>query len=147
MKPILLYLLLVGIPVLAIAGILNYGGRLEAPPPIGGSWQLAPSVPTGSGHACLDIPSGTALEISQSGVYLALILKDPFNARFSGRIEHAQVEATGGAAWASGCFGHPLVLRAHLQTEGGEARLVGSLAAAKCGACSPILFRAAPAKK
>ena len=147
MKSVFLYLFLVGIPVMAIAGILHYGGGLEAPPSIGGTWQLALSVSAGAGPACIDVPVGTALEISQSGVYLLLTLKDPLNAQLSGRLDHARVEAVGGLAAAGSCAGHPLALRADLQTESGEPRLVGSLAAAECGACAPVPFRAAPAKK
>src|SRR5690606_1110238 len=43
MRPALLYLVLVGLPLLGVLGILRAGSGLAAPPSFGGAWALAPA--------------------------------------------------------------------------------------------------------
>src|SRR2546425_9400647 len=94
---VIAYVCLVGIPVLAVIGILDAGYNLRAPIAVGGTWDVQ-----GDLHALATAPCAASLgnsqprvlEISQSGKYLSF----SFDAiRGSARLEGTTIAA--GELW------------------------------------------------
>ncbi|MCC6642500.1 MAG: hypothetical protein IT386_15175 [Deltaproteobacteria bacterium] len=148
MKIVLLYLVLVGLPVLGVVGILRLGGRLGAPPDIGGVWraEIAPAaqlVPP-----CVELaPDAPAFDVEQSGVHADVTLNDPARTRLEailrgtrlwGRAASLPMLGTARAA----CPQAPLELAADFIMDGRVAQLAGQLWAGGCAACAPVSFRA-----
>ncbi len=148
MKAFLLYLSLVGLPLAGVFGILRIGSQIEAPPRIGGVWQAAaaPSMPLAP--PCVDLPSQVdAFELTQSGVYVEVSLRDPSRTRLDARLQGirlsgwaARLPLLGAARLA--CPDSPLELAADLVSDGHVSQLVGTLWAGGCAACAPVAFRA-----
>ena len=148
MKAVLLYLALVGLPVLGVAGVLRLGGRIEAPPDIGGVWraEIAPAVQLVP--PCVELtPDATAFDVVQSGVHAGVTLNDPARTRLDATLRGARLWGRAaqlpllGTARAA-CPGAPLELAADFSTDGRDAQLVGHLWAGGCAACAPLSFRA-----
>ena len=90
MKNVALYILAVGLPILAIFGLLYLGEDLEAPMSVGGTWAIE------SSGACDFAPiakASPALEISQSGPRLEIELGDAGRTVLHGDLEGARVTA------------------------------------------------------
>jgi hypothetical protein len=86
LKTIVLYLLMVGIPLLGVLMILKLGSGLKAPTSVGGDWQLAVADSPG----CL-LPGAaaepTVLRITQSGADLQLSLRDQPGPKLAARLD------------------------------------------------------------
>jgi hypothetical protein len=96
MKAILLYMILVGVPVLGILGLLRVGQRVSAPISLVGKWsaQLTPPNPQDlAGDDSLLRPGSTSLRISQSGSHLLLSFGDGQNTTFVGNIQDMTINA------------------------------------------------------
>src|SRR6267378_4265967 len=79
MRAVLLYLVLVGLPVLGIFGLLRVGQTLSAPISLAGRWnaQLSVASPLGSSVGDpLIHPGPTVLSITQSGPQVFLTFDD-----------------------------------------------------------------------
>src|SRR5437867_885313 len=97
MRPVLLYMFLVGVPVLAVSGNLRVGERLRPPIFVGGTWNIEQTANTGTDFSCGDSlisPNRTVLTISQSGSHLTLMLNDENRTTFAGEIRDASIIAT-----------------------------------------------------
>jgi hypothetical protein len=147
-KAVLLYLLLVGLPVLGVVGILRLGSRLEAPADIGGSWRAAYAPAAQLVPPCVELaPEGPAFDVTQSGLHAGVTLNDPSRTRLDARLRGARLWASAerlpllGTARAA-CPDAPLELAAELVPDGRESQLVGQLWAGGCAACAPVSFRA-----
>lgn len=74
---LLAYVCLVGIPLLALLGILYAGRNLYAPIALGGAWHLQADLRPPNLNECtpaVDAARHSVLIISQSGKYLTLVL-------------------------------------------------------------------------
>jgi len=88
---------LVGVPVLAVSGVLRVGERLRPPIFVGGTWNIEQAAPTDADSLCGDSlinPNRTILTISQSGSHLTLMLNDENRTTFAGEIRDASIVAT-----------------------------------------------------
>lgn len=134
MRSILLYLALVGVPLLGVLGILQIGRGLVPPPAFGGTWRIEPETAE-SGAGCA-LPAGT-MRIEQSGLRARVML--------------------GAGAGSAEVDGRALRTRTLLPTSGGDCsgwhldaaglggavpeRLEGRLVPEGC-ACAPVAFTA-----
>jgi len=140
LKSVALYLVLVGLPLLGLFALLDWGRRLGPPPAIGGRSELAE--PTTA--ACPGLPAQAVISIEQSGRFLRVRLDDmPFG---EGRLDDGRVRASVPALLV-GCPAEALALEATLDDSG--ERLVGRLGRPGCDACPPaaLVAERLPAKK
>lgn len=148
MKAGLLYLVLVGLPVLGVVGILRLGGSLTAPPDIGGSWRAGFAPAAQLVPPCVEIRSdATAFDLTQSGVHVGVTLNDAAQTRLEARLGGARLWGRAerlpllGTA-RTACPEAPLELAADVVWDGYAWQLVGNLWAGGCAACAPVSFRA-----
>jgi hypothetical protein len=139
MRSALIYLGLVGGPILGLLGILEAGKRLVPPPSIGGVWVV--QEPLG-GELARCLGPGIRLEIEQSGVRAQVTL-DSLRTVVNVELRADSIAGLGPAPAGGGCPGGTLSLRAKLEGDGAMPReMTGALALADCPACSPATFRA-----
>lgn len=143
------YALLVALPLLGLAGILNYGRRLTAPLSVDGVWHFE----TGSnGLADLLCVKNDVLihdgsvAISQSGKVLALNVSGQTQFAATGSIEGNKVTASilpSGSGQRAGCRNDRPVTLSATVTPGADPRfLVGVLTLKDCASCIPVEFHA-----
>ena len=97
MRAVLLYLVLVGLPVLGICGLLRVGQTLSAPISLAGRWnaQLSVASPLGSSvGGPLIHPGPTVLSISQSGSQVFLTFDDIQKTTLIGNIQDLTIDAS-----------------------------------------------------
>jgi len=137
LKSLAVYLLLVGIPLAALAAILRAGGRLHAPPPVAGEWRVdVPGFPVdGAGG---EAPP-RALTVSQSGAHLSVA--------FAGRELRGTLEGDSLAVASHEvrftpprCFRGDLEVRARVDTAARPERMSGTVGVP--GACADLPFTA-----
>ena len=95
-RSILLYLALVGLPVVGVLGILHLGQRLTAPVSVGGAWIVEIAPGSATDPSCADPPirsNRPVLTISQSGPRLALILNNGGRTNLTGEIRGVTITA------------------------------------------------------
>lgn len=146
-----LYLFLVGVPVLAISGVLRVGQSLRSPIFVGGAWSVERSWNTDPNSSCgySFINSGrTILTISQSGSRLLLTLNDENMTTFAGEIRDATITATiarlasDTSIDAPGVSGASIRLHARVERESGADRLLGALTFYDCPTPTVMSFSA-----
>ncbi len=141
MKTALLYVTLVGVPLLGLTGILYLGQRLVPPPGVGGTWAFTVGEHEQARAPCarMEAPEdGLELVLSQSGPRLVGRFNDAAQTRLSGRLHAAGIR--GRVRGADGCAGNALVqLEAELREEADGLHLVGRLTDPGC-ACAPVAF-------
>jgi len=126
------YILMVGVPILALLGILDVGRGITAPPSIGGDWNLefdAASI-CASGLAKVRQP---ALNISQSGTEALVTVNDGRAAAFPVTIDGNTLRSQTVTATITG--------------KPGQRVLDGKLDIAGCGPVAFHAVRRPPAKK
>lgn len=143
------YVSLVGLPVLALIGVLRTGGRLTAPPFIGGTWTVESDMKALAAIPCAAaVIHGQApvLAISQSGRYLYAGLGDPDETSLAGSVEGREIAIgiSNATAVAAGLCrpDNPVMLAAKLERDKDTATLIGEVTAAGCADCRPVPFRA-----
>jgi hypothetical protein len=143
MKSVLLYLVLVGTPLLGLLGIIEAGERLTPPQSVGGDWQLADESARALAGWCAAGPVArppTTLTVSQSGTYLELAFDGRPKRSLSARLDGDAI--TGAFAlpdWAS-CPGHRALLRARV---GDGDRMIATLRGdAACPGCPALQLEA-----
>jgi hypothetical protein len=97
MRSVLLYLVLVGMPVLGILGLLRVGQKLSAPISLAGPWnaQLSlPSQPDSAAGDSLSDPGPILLNISQSGPNLFLAFDDDQKTTLVGKVQDTTIDAS-----------------------------------------------------
>ncbi|HEX8299802.1 MAG TPA: hypothetical protein VF594_11640, partial [Rubricoccaceae bacterium] len=87
MKSALLYIILVGLPLLGVFAVLRLGEAAEAPPAVGGEWRVV------EGAQCA-VPDST-IRIEQSGKYVHVLIAG--RAEMTARIAGDALAADGGA--------------------------------------------------
>jgi hypothetical protein len=142
-KTTVVYLFLVAPPFLGLVGILELGGRLTAPPAIGGEWQLDGAARGIATEPCtgLVFDKQATMKVSQSGLRAELAFADQAKTVLHLQIDADQVAGSGRARAAADCD-QPLALRARLARAGDRDALVGTLERPGCAACPATPFRA-----
>jgi hypothetical protein len=96
MRAILLYILLVGIPVLGVVGILRLGQGLRPPTSVGGTWVVEIGRPAVEAPSCIAEHLGShhlVLSISQSGTHLLVTLSGEKRTTLEGEIKDGSITA------------------------------------------------------
>ncbi len=140
-KFVVAYVFLVGIPLLALVGVLKAGRHLPSPYAVDGSWKLEISASTAASPCSSSFSSlaDPAVNVSQSGQDLVLSLNGlTGNGTLEGKSMRAEFA---GADGASGCSGQALILAATLDPNTRPRTLTGKLSFNSCPSCS-IDFRA-----
>ncbi|HEX2189634.1 MAG TPA: hypothetical protein VHG51_12080 [Longimicrobiaceae bacterium] len=144
MKPFLVYLGLVGAPLLGLLAILRAGERIVPPHHVGGRWEVAADLAAGIARICPGLefpPEGAAVEVSQSGARARLVLNDGARTELDAGLRGAALAGVAGERGPVPCGGRGLRLAARLDTLGG-AELLGTVSVPGCGGCPPAPFRA-----
>lgn len=146
MKTLLLYLALVGLPLLGLTGILYLGERLVPPRGVGGTWELTLDSRAEATTACVrreDHSGHAELVMLQSGSRLEMRFSDEAQTRMAGTIHADSIQGRARGAGPPACAGEGrLRLQARVQQEGDGLRMTGQLTATHC-ACDPVSFTAA----
>lgn len=142
-KSIAVYLLLVAVPLAALAAILRAGGRLRAPAHVAGEWRVeAAGLPLDSAASA----AFRTLAIAQSGIHLSVALA---GRELRGSLRGDSLAAASRTtSWITppACFHDGLELRARVDTAARPARMSGTLGVPG-DACADLPFtaeRAAP---
>ena len=151
MRSFFLYLFLVGVPVLAISGVLRVGQRLRSPIFVGGTWSVERpwnrDHDSSCGHSLIN-SEPTVLTIAQSGSHLLITLNDGSRTTFAGEIHDATITATragvasDGSIDAHGISSAPIRLQATLERENDSDRLLANLTFYDCPTSTAMSFSA-----
>lgn len=148
MRSILLYLALVGLPILGVLAILRLGEEIEAPPHLGGVWSASLAPAAQLVPPCVELAhDSTVFRIAQSGIHVSIVLNDAARTRIESRLvadrlwgRNERLPTLGTARNA--CPDASLELAAEVVAHGRDSILVGHLWAGGCAACEPVSFRA-----
>jgi hypothetical protein len=149
-KFVFAYVVLVALPLVALAGILRSGRTLTAPPSVDGIWSLQidstqlDSLPCGKTLAATPDKS---IAISQSGKTFVLSFANGPKALGSGTVEGTSLHAslTPSTDWSAenGCgSGRSLTLLATVDKATTPRSLAGMLAVGNCPTCRTVEFHA-----
>ncbi len=143
---IVAYILLVGLPLVGLAGVLKSGRGLAAPISIDGVWKVETSSSTSTSAAepcdrAISSLLNSSLLVSQSGRSFELTLNGASKTTVDGSIDGKTLKASLGPV--SGCAsGQTVTLVASVDPQSDPKSLSGSLTAADCASCMPLQFRA-----
>jgi hypothetical protein len=141
MKSLVLYLVLVGSPLLGLLGILRAGERIVPPRLMGGEWELEPSVVHEGLATCFEQGSGDeSWSVSQSGTRAEILLPSRPRLRMSGEIRGDSLVGTAIDGRTSICPLGLMRIRAELRESEGAEFLHGTLSRDDCAPCSPMPF-------
>jgi hypothetical protein len=143
------YVLLVGVPLLGLAGVLRTGRTLTPPISVDGVWRVEANtshLPPQSCSKAFSSLANSSFVISQSGKSLVLTFGGPSKTIASGVIEGKSVTASTGPGVSSidlGCGAdQSLVLTATVDSKSEPRSLAGVLAVNNCASCMPVEFHA-----
>lgn len=136
----LAYILLVGVPLLILAGTLRAGRNLTAEPAVFGEWMVERtpnSTPIGKCTALFAETGQTTLVVDQTGTTVSISFGDPRKTTFSGTLKNGRIAAQGE------CGGTESIrLEADVTGKPGQRSLQGRLWVEGCDSCAPVAFRA-----
>lgn len=144
MKTALVYLALVGAPLLGLLGILRAGERIVPPHHVGGEWRVDAPFATALRGPCPELAFGTGgarLDVSQSGPRARLALGDAAGTTLDARLDGVTLVAAT-AEGSPACRGRGLRLEATLLRPDGEPQLAGAATVPGCSRCASVPFRA-----
>lgn len=147
---IIAYILLVGVPLLGLAGVLKVGRTLTAPISIDGVWKVQSNGNTLSTEPCSQAISSLAnstLAISQSGRSLVLTFNNSAKTSALGAIEgkslNAQLVLKEQGSSGAGCGANqPMTFAATVGPKTDLRSITGTLSLNGCSSCSPVAFQA-----
>lgn len=136
------YILLVGLPLLALAGVLRSGRHLSAPLAVDGTWKVEAGNSNLANHPCTDISNllSSPLLISQSGRSLEVSFKGKPAA--SGSLDDKELKSSVSVGNSSGCGNGQVTLAAVVDPKSEPRSLTGQLSFPGCQSCAPVDFRA-----
>jgi len=145
-KFLISYLLLVGVPLLGVAGVLGAGRSLTAPMSTAGSWDLQLDRSINQLQSCgagLVFGHPASLDISQSGEYLALTLNSQTKVSFEGALRGKTIVAHSSVPLEAGC-NHVagLSLTAAIDPKVVPRTMSGVLSFVGCPSCGSVNFQA-----
>lgn len=134
------YILLVGLPLLALVGVLRSGRHLSAPLAVDGTWKVDAGSSNLANHPCTEISSvlNSPLLISQSGRSLEVSFKGKSPA--SGSLDDKNLKSSVSVGNGSGCG--QVTLAAVVDAKSEPRSLTGQLSFPGCQSCAPVDFRA-----
>src|SRR5262245_47833695 len=135
MRSVLLYISMVGLPIVGMIGALHLGRGLAAPASVAGVWRVELDGPQPCNEA--PAPEPLALQIIQSGRRIAISIGDEKKVAAVGELREATLTAAGDS----------LQVKASLHREGDRTRLQGFISLRACGKPTEIEFHATPAPK
>jgi hypothetical protein len=149
----LTYVLLVGLPLLAIALTLRGGAHLQAPLAVRGDWVVSADFASWRREPCAASFVDTSqpfMTITQSGRDLTVVLTNMGNVTMVGTIDGATLKATRQlghdkieSVWENECPGEKsLQMQAEVGGQGESRSFTGTLALKGCANCAPIAFSA-----
>lgn len=143
---VLAYIVLVGVPLLGLAGILGGGRKLSAPVSVSGSWKVSADQDRFGTNPCAKVLSGSnaAFTISQSGKSFVLSVARSSLAQSSGTIEGTTLRADLTPIAVShdpACSTKPLSLIASVDSTSDPHSLHGVLRVENCSSWDPIEFQ------
>jgi len=97
MKPILLYLVLVGLPILGIFALLRAGQKLSAPISLAGTWNARLNLETPPDSSVREVPihpGPAVLSITQSGPHVFLTFDDLQKTTLVGKVQDLTIDAS-----------------------------------------------------
>ncbi|PYP92258.1 MAG: hypothetical protein DMG65_04750 [Candidatus Angelobacter sp. Gp1-AA117] len=147
-KLMLAYVFLVVLPLLGLAGILNYGRRLVAPISVDGVWHFEIGSPGLAGLLCVradEMIHDGSVTILQSGKVLSFNVGGELNPAAMGSIEGDTITASTSASsrQGTGCGGDHLLILTATVARGTDPRyLAGVLNLTDCASCVPVAFHA-----
>ena len=147
------YILFVGVPLLALVGILRAGKHLTAPVALHGDWSVQADFGPWQGVACgvlLINSQPLRLRIDQSGSNLTLTLNDPAKTALPATIDGLSLSTTFSTgrrvtapAPVAGCLGsQSLRIQAAVNQHEKQRSLAGTFRLDGCASCPPITFSA-----
>jgi hypothetical protein len=147
---VIAYILLVGLPLLALVGVLRSGRGLVAPISVDGVWKLGtdqPSPPAGKCGKSLASIQDSLVTISQSGKQLSLTLNNGSPVIGSGVIEGTTLNATVPFSSAPmnepGCGSNTVLTLSATVNPKAEARsMQGTISVNDCASCSTVNYLA-----
>ena len=134
------YILLVGLPLVGLAGVLKTGRHLTAPISVDGTWKVEATASHASTPCDQAIASllSSNLIVSQSGRSLELTLGEGNKIDFPGQLEGDNITAS--LMPGLGCRDdQPVTLTASVDAKSEPKGLAGTL---KCASCPPLEFHA-----
>src|SRR5712691_211038 len=143
------YILLVGLPLLGLAGVLRTGRNRIAPISVDGVWKIETDAGRLAALSCNKSASAfSSVVISQSGKSLALTFNNPTKISALATLEGKSLKATivpaRDASGKSGCEDdQPLMLTATVDPNTEPRSLTGVISMNGCPSCSPLEFHAA----
>jgi hypothetical protein len=149
-KFLVIYVLLVGLPLLGLAGVLRSGRGLRAPISVDGVWRFrtdSANLPAGGCGQPLASLQDSLVTISQSGKGLVVSLNNGAPAAGSGVIEGTTLNATvplpETSANAPGCASDNLLtLRATIDPKADPRSMQGTISANGCASCASVQYQA-----
>jgi hypothetical protein len=142
---VIAYILLVGLPLLALVGVLRSGRSLNAPFSVDGAWKIDAGATHPSVAPCenfLSSVSNSPVSISQSGTSLVIGLGGKTTTgMIAGKTIKAQFAGANNPK-ATDCSDHSLTLTATLDPLTEPRTLSGRLSVEGCESCAPVEFRA-----
>jgi hypothetical protein len=147
------YVLLVGLPLLGLAGVLKSGRSLVAPISVDGVWKIESDADHLGSQSTLQSCDRTvaalaagSIGISQSGKSLVLTFNNGSKAVASGRLEGKSISASLAPAQdtssENSCGDQPITLAATINPLVEPRSLIGVLSVNGCASCVPFQFRA-----
>ncbi len=144
------YVLLVGLPLLGLAGVLRSGRNLTAPIAVDGVWKIEADASRLAAQPCAKIVSAlsnTSVVISQSGKNLVLTFNNPSKTAASGTLEGKTLKATvvpvrDSSSKAVCGDDQPWTLTATVDPKTEPRSLTGVLSVNSCPSCVPVEFHA-----
>jgi hypothetical protein len=142
---VIAYILLVGLPLLALVGVLRSGRSLNAPFSVDGAWKIDARATHPSTTPCGDFLSSISnspVSISQSGTSLVIGLGGKTTTgTLAGKAIKAQFAGADNPN-AADCKDRGLTLTATLDPLTEPRTLSGRLSVENCDSCVPVEFRA-----
>jgi hypothetical protein len=140
------YILLVGLPLLGLAGVLRSGRSLTAPLSVDGVWKIETDAARLAVQPCAkSLSTFSSVVISQSGKRLVLTFNDPAKTVASGALDGRGLKAAivpmQDSSLHAGCD-QGLTLAATIDPKSEPRALTGVLSVTGCPSCAPIEFHA-----
>lgn len=144
---VIAYVVLVGLPLLALAAVLRSGRSLKAPISVDGSWKVTAMSSDSGNQPCAETLASVSkvpLHISQSGASLFVSVGDAA-ASVDGKLEGTGVKANLSVPpklSVSACSASSILLSATVDPKSEPRSLTGTLSMPGCASCEALPIRA-----
>ncbi len=146
-RALLLYVGLVGLPSLGVAGIIRVGERVTPPMAVGGRWIVTFAEGTSPASGCFateSVAETSPFTLVQSGTHVTVTIGEPASTSGDGRLHGERLEVTLPAPrGANACESKtPTTLAATIGRDESRQSMAGELVRPGCSVCPPLAFRA-----